>query len=147
MVNVFDVTIYILNKMGPISAMKLQKLVYYCQAWSLVWDDDDRLFEEKIEAWTSGPVVRVLYERHRGKFLVTAKDFIKFQSGNELSKSQKETVDLIIKAYGQKSSQWLSDQTHSEKPWQDARIGLEDVDRGESEINLDSMSEYYSSLC
>ena len=53
--------------------MKLQKLLYYCQAWALVWDDKP-LFKEKIEAWISGPVVRTLYNTHRGKFLLKLKD-------------------------------------------------------------------------
>ena len=34
--NVFDVAKYILEKEGKLSTMKLQKLCYYCQAWSLV---------------------------------------------------------------------------------------------------------------
>ena len=41
-ITVFDVANYILNKQGSMSAMKLQKLVYYSQAWSLVWDDEER---------------------------------------------------------------------------------------------------------
>lgn len=36
MASVFDVAAYVLEKMGPMSAMKLQKLVYYSQAWALV---------------------------------------------------------------------------------------------------------------
>jgi hypothetical protein len=44
--NVFDVAAYIVNKLGIISTMKLQKLVYYAQAWSLVWDEQP-LFQEK----------------------------------------------------------------------------------------------------
>ena len=32
----FILGLNILNQTGPIPAMKLQKLVYYCQAWSLV---------------------------------------------------------------------------------------------------------------
>ena len=64
--NVFDVAEYILSQTGTISAMKLQKLIYYCQAWSLVWDDK-KLFPEKIEAWISGPVIRDLYEKHKGE--------------------------------------------------------------------------------
>jgi len=52
------------------TAMKLQKLAYYSQAWSLVWDEK-ALFPEKIEAWANGPVVRALYDRHRGMFKVT----------------------------------------------------------------------------
>ena len=67
---VFDVAVYILRKTGPISAMKLQKLVYYSQAWSLAWDESP-LFINKIQAWTSGPVVRELYDVHRGMFTVS----------------------------------------------------------------------------
>lgn len=145
MTNVFDVAVYILDKTGPISAMKLQKLIYYCQVWSLVWDDD-ALFGEKIEAWMSGPVVRVLYEKHRGKFKVSANDFNEFQSGEQFTENQKETIDIVLKSYANKSAQWLSDQTHSEQPWKTAREGLLDTERGTKEIALDSIAEYYSSL-
>ena len=145
MTNVFDLAIFILNKTGPISAMKLQKLIYYCQAWSLVWDDE-KLFENRIEAWASGPVVRDLYEAHRGKFLVNVVDFSQFVSGNDFNDSQKETIEIVLDSYKDKSAQWLSDQTHSELPWQTARGNLPDGVRGDSEITPASMSEYYSSL-
>jgi hypothetical protein len=36
-------------------AMKLHKILYYCQAWSLVWDDKP-LFRERIEAWVTVPL-------------------------------------------------------------------------------------------
>ena len=36
MASVFDVAAYILKKTGPSSIMKLHKLTYYAQAWSLV---------------------------------------------------------------------------------------------------------------
>jgi len=48
--SVHDVAAYILKKQGEMSAMKLQKLVYYSQAWSLVWDEKP-LFRAQIEAW------------------------------------------------------------------------------------------------
>lgn len=143
-ITVFDIARYILEKQGGMSAMKLQKLVYYSQAWSLVWDDEP-LFSNRIEAWANGPVVRDLYDKHRGKYHVTATDFAEDAIG-QLTDSQKETVDTVLDAYGQKSSQWLSNQTHSEEPWLKARKGLSDTDRGENEITLESMSEYYSSL-
>ena len=46
MANVFDVAKYILEKQGDMSTMKLQKLCYYAQAWSLVWDDRELFPEE-----------------------------------------------------------------------------------------------------
>lgn len=33
-----DVAQYIRDQIGELSTIKLQKLVYYCKAWSLVWD-------------------------------------------------------------------------------------------------------------
>ena len=106
MVSVFDVAAFILREKDTMPAMKLQKLAYYCQAWSLIWDEQ-ALFEEPIEAWANGPVVRELYEAHRGKFRVTQSD-IK-GNPNRLSETQCETIQAILRDYGNKSSQWWSD--------------------------------------
>ena len=59
-VKAIDVAAYILRKQGTMPAMKLQKLVYYSQAWSLVWDDRP-IFRDRIYAWANGPVIRNLY--------------------------------------------------------------------------------------
>ena len=60
MATVFDVAFYILDKLGDMSTMKLQKLCYYAQAWSLAWDGFP-LFDEEFQAWANGPVCRELY--------------------------------------------------------------------------------------
>ena len=140
MASVHDVAAYILRR-GSMTALKLQKLVYYCQAWSLVWDEKP-LFPEKIEAWANGPVVRELYERHRGMFRVFKWD----GNPDALEDEEKETVDSVLKFYGKFSSQELSNMTHSEKPWRDARAGMHSTERGDIEITHAAMAEYYSSL-
>jgi len=144
MANVHDVAQYILKKLVRTTHMKLQKLVYYSQAWSLVWDERP-LFENPIEAWANGPVAPALYAKLRGNFQVTAQDL---QAGNAdaLTKEQEETVDAVLKAYEKKSSQWLSDLTHMERPWQESRKGLGPGDHGSQEISFASMAEYYGSL-
>lgn len=136
-----DVASYILEKHGPMTAMKLQKLVYYSQAWSLVWDESP-LFRERIEAWAAGPVVPALYYRHRGQFQVTVWE----GDTKNLTQSQRDTVESVLRFYGNKSSQWLSELTHSEEPWINARIGLASLERGNNEITTASMAEYYQSL-
>lgn len=141
-VSVLDVAAYILQKLGPITGMKLQKLVYYCQAWSLVWDEAP-LFKEKIYAWANGPVVYVLFKKHQKKFTVAS---CPGGDSSKLSKTQRDTVDAIIKFYGPKPSQWLSDLSHSELPWREARGDTPQNERGFNEITLASMSEYYESL-
>jgi uncharacterized phage-associated protein len=141
MVSVHDVAAYIVEKHGPMTAMKLEKLVYYSQAWSLVWDESP-LFRERIQAWAAGPVVPALYYRHRGEFEITRWD----GNPDALSHSQRDSVDAVLRFYGTKTSQWLSDLTHSEEPWIKARAGLAPLERGNREITLASMAEYYSSL-
>lgn len=73
MASVYDVASYILRKQGPMTAMKLQKLVYYAQAWSLVWDERP-IFKGRIEAWANGPVAPELYLWHRGEFQLKSCD-------------------------------------------------------------------------
>ena len=143
MTTVFDVAAYILKKCGNMSAMKLQKLVYDSQAWSLVWDDEP-LFPDRIEAWINGPVVPALYERHKGEFKVTPE----MTGGNPLAltQAQRETIDTVCDACSELNAQQLSDMTHSEAPWRDARKGLKPNERGHSVITNAAMSEYYSSL-
>jgi uncharacterized phage-associated protein len=141
MASVHDVAAYILRKRGEMTAMKLQKLVYYSQAWSLVWDEEP-LFPQRIEAWTNGPVVPELYQVHKGKFKVGS-----WPRGNpsRLTAQQKKTIDAVLDYYGDRSSQWLSDLTHREAPWVDARQGLEPGDPCRREISHASLAEYYSS--
>ena len=142
MISAHDVAAYIVERQGVLSAMKLQKLVYYAQAWSLVWDDHP-LFPERIEAWANGPVVRELYDRHRGHFEVR-----EWPWGDPaaLDGEARATVDSVIGFYGGRSAQWLSDLTHRELPWREAREGIPDGERGDREISLATMMEYYASL-
>ena len=67
-------------------------------------------------------------------------------SDASLTDSEKESIDKVLVFYGDKSSQWLSDLTHSEDPWKTAREGLACNERGNREITLRSMAEYYESL-
>ena len=142
MASAHDVAAYILARQGRMTAMKLQKLVYYSQAWAVVWDERP-LFPERIEAWANGPVVRDLYDVHRGHFEVA-----EWPRGDArvLSAGERETVDTVLDFYGDRSAQWLSDLTHREQPWLLARRGMPDGERGNREITLSSLEEYYSSL-
>ncbi|RCJ07390.1 DUF4065 domain-containing protein [Cupriavidus necator] len=146
MATVFDVARYILEKQGEMTAMKLQKLVYYSQAWSLVWEERP-LFNASIEAWANGPVVRSLYDCHRGQFRVSPESLARGTAA-ALDEADASTVDGVLEFYGDKTAQWLSDLTHMEAPWKKARerAGLGDGEPGESVISLSDIHEYYSGL-
>ena len=149
MATVFDVARYILTRLDedgklPVTTWKLQKLVYYSQAWSLVWDDAP-LFEAPIQAWANGPVCPVLYRHTKASLRYSAAAEI---DGNprSLTETQRETVDEVIKHYGRHAPQYLSELTHSELPWQEAREGLSATERGNRAIKLDTMAQYYGGL-
>jgi uncharacterized phage-associated protein len=140
--NVHDVAAYVLAKRGSVSTWKLQKLVYYCQAWHLVWEDEP-LFRDRIEAWANGPVIPALYRHHRGSFSVST-----WSPGDpqRLTAAQKSTIDSVLDFYGDKSGHWLSELTHAEPPWKRARQGLGPADRGNRQITTADMAEYYGGL-
>lgn len=145
MANVFDVAAYVLKSRGAMTTMKLQKLVYYCQAWSLVWDERP-LFDEPVEAWANGPVVRRLYDFHKGWFDIGPESLARVGDPGVLNEAQRATIDSVLNYYADKPTQWLIDLTHMEDPWKDARQGIPETARSNAEISPASMAEYYSSL-
>jgi uncharacterized phage-associated protein len=142
MANVHDVAAAILERTGPLDTFKLEKLVYYCQVWHLVWDDET-LFSEPIEAWAGGPVIRSLYDLHRGRYKVS-----EWPAGDarKLTESERETVDVVVDAYGKLSGRQLSQLTHRETPWRKARGDLAPGERGSRIIDPGDMQDYYSGL-
>ncbi len=143
MANVLDVAAYILDKLGPMTAMKLQKLAYYSQAWALVWDDEP-LFTDRIQAWANGPVSPLLHFHHRGMFTVARSNIP--GDPEQLDAEQRGTIDIVLNFYGPKEPQWLSELTHKERPWVEARAGIPPGERGDREITHAAMAEYYGSL-
>ena len=142
MTKVDDVAAAVLARTGPIDTWRFQKLMYYCQAWHLVWEDGP-LFPNRIEAWANGPVVPELYPNHRGKY-----ELRDWQWGRpeNLTANEISTIDAVLGTYAAQSGQWLSVLTHSEPPRIEARAGLADGERGNREIPKEAMLEYYGSL-
>ena len=143
MATVFDVAKYFLNELGEMTTMKLQKLCYYAQAWSLAWDGEP-LFEENFQAWANGPVCPELYKAHSGRFKLP-EDYFDLANG-KFTQDQMDTLKAIKEYYGDKTPQWLSEVTHKETPWMAARGTTPPGERSSEIIPKESMQEYYAGL-
>jgi uncharacterized phage-associated protein len=66
-----------------------------------VWNERP-LFKEPIFAWANGPVVKELYKQHKGQFSVPK---IPHGHPSNLSAKQKDAIDRVLGAYGDKPAQ------------------------------------------
>ena len=73
-------------------------------------------------------------------------NILKCGNPEKISAKRRATIDSVLGYYGNRSSQYLSDLTHMEDPWKNAREGLAPGERGDREITHAAMAEYYSSL-
>ena len=101
-----------------ISNLKLQKLVYYAQGFSLAILGEP-LFNERIEHWTHGPVVPDLYNEYK-QFGSNAINIPNLSFAKEaFTANQLELLNEVYQAYGQFSAWKLRNMTHEERPWLD----------------------------
>lgn len=136
MVTVFDIAAHIRGRIGDPGRMKLLKLAYYVQAWSLVWREQPA-FDDRIEAWKDGPVVATLWtdlHHHEGH---------RVKSGRPLAADMAALVDRVLVSYGHLSADALSALTHDEEPWNHARGNTPKGVASSAEITHDSMRRFY----
>ena len=126
MTKALDVLMYINEKHSPQGEVQYQKWLYYVQAWSLAWDGVP-MFEDRIEAWTMGPVVR------------TARFCGHVKGPSDLSDEQHATIDAVIGYYRSWTGTELIDRTHCESPWLEARGDLPESAPSSAEVTQESM--------
>lgn len=143
---VFIVADYFIDKNNKESVgltnKKLQKLLYYAQAWSLVVNNK-KLFEDDIEAWIHGPAISSVYSVFK-KFgfenIVASIDAKEFSS---LSSEERKILDTVWEVYGKKDANYLELLTHSEDPWIKTRNSIPEYESSRKVISPALMKEYY----
>ena len=145
---------YIITKMtegqDSLNNIKLQKLLYYVQAWYLAFNGK-ALYEkdENFQAWVHGPVSRTIYDRFlTTKSLysdITYEDIREEFDLSTLDKKELEHIDTVLELYGKFSGTELENMTHEEDPWIKAREGYRPSQRCEVELDNIEVQTYYAS--
>lgn len=144
--NIGDVALYVVECMagndGKISSMKLQKLCYYIQSWFYV-KNRKPFFPHDYQAWRMGPVSPTLYKFHKGLIDVSVRDLAQNDS-SKICDADKKFIDKVLNVYGRYTGLQLSNMTHSQDPWIEARKGFSPNDPSQEIISLKSIYNYYS---
>lgn len=146
MYNARDTAKYILkycneNNVKDCSNKKLQKLLYYVQAWSLAFTGK-ALFSDPIEAWLHGPVVADIYRKYKefgfNPIPISAVELIGFSENYFSDKT--DMVNSILSHYTAYDADFLEMRTHIEAPWKEARQTNTRI------ITEESMERYYKEV-
>lgn len=140
MSTIFDVARWFLSK-ESMSHKKLQKLCYYAQAWSYALNCRP-IAEATFQAWIHGPVCPELYQEYRRYGF----DAIPKASVPAFSQEDQELLEDVWETYGDQTANALEALTHTELPWQKARVGYASNEKCEIEIDPHDMMEYYRSI-
>ena len=94
-----------------IDNLRLNKILYYAQAWSLVRNKRP-LFEDDIQEWDYGPVICDVYHTYKccgGNTIEEAEDYF---DENRLSNDELELLVDVYQKYGKYTGEALKDMTH-----------------------------------
>ncbi len=121
--------------------LKLQKLLYYAQAWHLALYDAP-LLDDDIEAWVHGPAVRSVYTHFKNFGWHPIQVNLDCDNLN-LPEFVQEHLIEVIDEYGGLTAYELERMTHEELPWQNARRGLPIDEPSNAVIAWEDMKDYY----
>ncbi len=142
---------YILKHYGPMSHLKLQKLLFYCDAYCLAFFGEE-LISDKFEAWVHGPVCRRVYDQLKEKSaLYTDMSYSEIPGVDEdaafdaLPMDVKDLLNDVLGNLTQWSGIELERATHREQPWIEARRGYGEADKCNVEISKETTRDFYRS--
>lgn len=143
---VLDVCKYVIDysnkKEYGISNLKLQKILYFIQAYFLIKTPSRCCFDDRIEAWDFGPVVPKAYRKYKqfgSSDIPTIMDFEKSDSKGCITCDDKNLIKTVIDKFADYSATDLVGLTHNQSPWIDAYIP-----HMNREITPEAIKEYFN---
>lgn len=136
---------YFIYKCGDITPLALQKLLYYAQGFYKTFFGEF-LFNDDCEAWAHGPVYRKIYDKYRAYTYNFIEQYIDFEIEDILNEDKKTLLDVIIKSFGYYNGKALEKMTHYEKPWLEARKGVQINEKSENIIDKKKIEDYFTKI-
>lgn len=159
MCSVLDLCRHVINYSNDqdygVSNLKLQKLLYFIQAYFLIETEDQRpCFAERIEAWDFGPVVPKAYREYKqfgSVDIPQIRSYVVYNGNNMwksrrvqfldniLSPQDKILAERVVDKFADYSATDLVSLTQRQSPWINAYVLGQN-----NEITLNSLKEYFN---
>lgn len=130
----------------PLNQMKLQKLLFYTDAWYTAFKNTS-LFIEGFQAWIHGPVSRSIYDRFHTKDLysvVTREDMTESFNPKKIPKAIITHVKEVLNVYSKFSGSELEMMSQKEEPWVKARTGYGPTQLCQVELDKGLTGKYFA---
>lgn len=122
----------------PLTNLKLQKVLYFIQGWSLTKFEKPIINNDEVfEKWKYGPVIRSVYREFKSQgadelispmgIATIENDDVKFETPMLKEDDPKKGTELDKLIYNllQQSASVLVSETHREDPWHDSKEEIE----------------------
>lgn len=159
MYHVLDICRYVINYSNEcdygVSNLKLQKILYFIQAYFLINSEGkEPCFKEKIEAWDLGPVVPEAYREYKqygGGDIPTITSYLKFDAENSwdaerivyadnvIARKDCKLIDEVVDRFSDYTATDLVNLTHNQAPWKDAYVRNQN-----NEITVEAIRDYFN---
>lgn len=148
MYSVLDVCRYVISycnrKRYLLSNLKLQKLLYFIQAYFLT-SCNRPCFREDIEAWDFGPVVPEAYYEYK-KYGANSIPYIfynPFENKKDvITEDDKQLINYVLDEMAQYSATTLVAVTHAQDPWKEVYKPYSP----HIKISKESIREYFNKI-
>lgn len=143
---VADYFLAVANETGElVTNLKLQKLVYYAQAWHMAIYSEP-LFKAEFQAWVHGPAIPELYHKYKPWGYRPIESDLRLEDVLESFDEERiEFLEEVTEVYMPYSAYELELMVHHEDPWIEARRGCKSDEACEVAISEGSMKIYYAS--
>ena len=131
------------DEADPLTNLRLQKLLYYAQAWSLVLRESE-LYPEELEAWRCGPVAPTAFQALPGGRAGAPVPPDAFAAAPDLSEDEAAFVRCVWEAHNPCSALQLTRMTREEAPWRKVWGDRPRDGTGNGPISMTDLEEFFS---
>lgn len=136
---------YIITHLDEVTPLALEKLLSFSNGVNYAVNGNQLILEES-QAWAHGPVYPTVYNKYKKYGYKPIDNGVYSEHGwmvSKLSKEEIHAIDMVIRTFGLYSPKTMEMISHSQRLWQEKRLGYEENEACQEIIDENSIKEFY----